>query len=593
MMNVDEGLRTPSKGPKPSSVSSPSNPVRGGARKGIKNAKITNFFPKVNSPLGRNNSNSNYEPSDNDQPQVDDASREASSSSVKVADVCPGETFPLKKNELPKEYVFIVPSSDDDTNVSSKGSTNRRRKPPSIHSNNSKSADGFVLTCANNELAMEAKRRTPRLPPSERQEATSNHEMISIATRSSSRDSRSRDSIPEKRLRAEPAHIQAYNQNSGQKINRIQPTLIGTRTKMVDFQSVPSDLNLPREKAQELIEKLFLVKMPDEFFLFWEFAKTINHRKPCSAFAHAYLEWVLVGPFDVLSGLITDFHGFSKESLLRHCRFYYDPPELQTVIMKKDSHMTHFGYYRDEPHQTNPIVVMNCPNKGGQIHEVGDDLFTLLRGELDSAITSLTTSSQDGPPLTSSSSKASRGAKSSETNKQSQLEKAKAKQELTMIRDKLIDFCSSHENLSCESWSRTKSRHSKLNAKTLNMIGIVVPIDDGDGYRSLGITDTRMKTILNRISDFKDDDKTKCSLYKELYTIINNASLATDEGDPGMGLELGLDLFYNGDPFFHKNVEFLLTTAYEELQRNVFTQILKAHLEDRRKDDKVSLLEIP
>lgn len=595
-MNLDEGLRTPSKGPRPSATPSPSNASKGSAKKGIKNAKITNFFPKVNSPMGRNNSNSNHEQSENDQQQIEDLSRDASSSSIKVPDQISLEIATNKKTDLTKEYVFIVPSSDDDTNVSSKGSAVRRRKPPSVHSNNSRSSDGFVLTRTNNELGIEPKRRTQKTLAAEKHDSNSNNEIIasSPVTRSSSRDSRSRDSIPEKRLRAESAQIQNFNQNSSQRINRIQPTLIGTRTKMIDFQSVPSDLNMPRDKAMNLIHKLFLVKMPEDFFLFWDFAKTINHRKPCSAFAQGCLDWTLVGPYDVLSGLITDFHGFSKESLLRHCRFYFDPPEFQTVIVKKDAPKTHYGYFRDEPDQVNPIVVMNRLSQGGQLHEVGDNLFTLLKGELESAIGSLSKASQEAPPLTSSSSKAPRGSKSSETsNKQSQLEKAKAKQELTIIRDKLIDFCSSHPNLSCESWSRTNGRHCKRNAKTLNTVGIVVPMDGDVGYRALGLTDNKLKTILNRISDFKDDDKTKCNLYKDIHQLITNSNLANDECDFGMGLELGLDLFYNGDTFFHKDIEFLLTNAYTLLGRNEYIEILKAHLSDRKKDDKVSLLEVP
>lgn len=592
-MNIEEGLRTPSKGAKPGSTSSPSTTTtRGSAKKPTKNAKITNFFTKVNSPLNRNNSNSNNDQIENEQHQAEDLSKDASSSSMKVPESLASD-MAKKKGATPKEYVFIIPSSDDDTNISTKGSTrSSRRKPPSVHSSNSKSSDGLILTNTNNELGIGLRKKSASSSQnSDRVETASNHELPSTPTRSSGRDSRSRDSLPEKKLKLDS--VQTSNQGSGQKvINRIQPTLLRSRTKMIDFQSVPSDLNMPREQASELIERLFLVKMPEDFFLFWEFAKTINHRKPCSAFSHAYLEWILAGPYDVLSGLITDFHGFSKENLLRHCRYYYDPPEFQTVIVKKDANMTHYGYYRDEPEQDKPIVVVNRAAQGGQFQEVGDNLFTLLRSELDTSIATLSKSSQEIPTLTfsSSSSKTPRGKSNDSSNKQSQLEKAKAKQELTIIRDKLIDFCSSHENLSCESWSRTHTRRSKRSAKTLNTVGIVVPKDGDVGYRDLGLTDAKLKTMLTRISDFKDD-KTKCSLYKELHQIITNANMANDECDFGMGLELGLDLFYQGDDFFHKDIEFLLSNAYTLLDRSNFTDILKAHLEERKNSDQVSLLD--
>ena len=633
-MNVDEHLKvTPSKGTRPGSTSSPS--TRGSGKKATKNAKITNFFTKVNSPLNKNNSNSNQTAEQSENQQIDDLSKDASSSSMKAPctdEIANGNGKVSKIAN--KEYVFIVPTSDDDTNASTtKGSqaASKRKRPPSVHSNNSKSSDGFILTTNNNnELGLARKRRI--LDQQQQHEgvtvrggsdSSSNQEVPSTPTtntRSSGRDSRSRDSLPEsisKRLKVEHSQLsnQSSGQHSGKLVTRIQPTMISCRTKMVDFQSVPSDLNLPRDQAQKLIEKLFLVKMPEDFYLFWEFAKTINHRKPCSAFSHAQLEWNLVGPFDVLSGLITDFHGFSKESLLRHCRFYYDPPEFQTVIVKKDEPFTHYGYYRDEPQQNKPIVAMNKANLGGQLHEAGDNLFTLLRCELESAIGCLSKSSQDiatEPTFLSSSSRNPRSASDNTTptkapppngstpemilpgtptnHKQTQLERAKVKQELTIIRDKLLDFCANHENISSESWSRTRTRRAKRCAKTLNTIGIVVPIDGDIGYRNLGVNDVKLRTMLARISEYKDD-KSKCGLYKELHQIINNTNMANDECDFGMGLELGLDLFYTGDQFFHKDVDFLLSNAYTLLGRSEFCDILKAHLEERRSSNKVSLLD--
>lgn len=589
-MNTEENLRTtPSKGTRPGSTSSPSSNTRGSAKKATKNAKITNFFTKVNSPLNKN-SNSNAEQSENEHQLIgDELSKDASSSQSMKAPSSGAEDATKNKTTGNKEYVFIIPSSDDDTNISTKGSqTSRRRKPPSVQSNNSKSSDSFILTSANNELTIGRRKRNAD-SLIDRYESNSNHESTSrTPTRSSSRDSKSRDSMPEKRLKTE--HAQNSNHSSAQKvITRIQPTMISCRTKMIDFQSVPSDLNLPRDQAESMIERLFLVKMPEDFFLFWEFAKTINHRKPCSAFSLAHLEWNLVGPYDVLSGLITDFHGFSKEHLLRHCRYYYDPPEFQTLIIKKDENMTHYGYYRDEPSQDKPIVVMNRAALGGQFFEAGDNLFTLLKSELESSIGNLSKSSQEIPTLTSSS---TRTPSSSESiNKQYQLERAKAKQELTIIRDKLLDFCSTHENVSFESWSRTNTRKANRNAKTLNTIGIVIPKDSEATHRDLGITDTRLKTMLSRISEFKED-KSKCGHYKELQQLISKTNVASSsECDPALCLELGLDLFYQGEEIFHKDVELLLTSAYTKLARLEFLDILKCHLEERNNSDKVSLLD--
>lgn len=593
-MNIEEGLRTPSKSSKQGTTSSPSTgttttTTRSSAKKATKNAKITNFFTKVNSPLTRNSSNSNQEHCENDIQQSDELSKDASSSSMKAPESCIGEICKRKG----KEYVFIIPSSDDDTNTSTKGSTNRRRKPPSVHSSNSKSSDGMILTSTNNELGLGTKKRNL---PGDKQDASSNQEALSSTpTRSSGRDSRSRDSLPEKRLKIEGISTinsasQSCSPGGGQRITRIQPTLIRSRTKMIDFQSVPSDLNLPRGQAASLIEKLFLVKMPEDFFLFWDFAKTINHRKPCSAFSHAHLDWNLVGPYDVLSGLITDFHGFSRENLLRHCRYYYDPPELQTVIVKKDSNITHYGYFRDDPDQDKPIVVMNRAAFGCQLQEVGDNLFTLLRAELDNSIANLSKSSQEIPAFSSSSTRATRSRSNDSINKQSQLEKAKAKQELTIIRDKLIDFCSSHENISGESWSRTDTRRAKVRTKTLHTIGLVIP-KELDTRQDLGLTETKLKTMLNQISESNVEDKSKCPVYSELKKVISRILDDSERCDPALGLELGLNLFCQGDTFYHNDVDLLLNKAYTLLGRLKFIVILKSHLELRKKGDKVSLLD--
>jgi hypothetical protein len=506
MMNVETNQQrtTPSKG--------------GSAKKATKNAKITNFFTKVNS---------------------DQLTSPEDSSSMK-APLGLDETAKKSSDVSNKDYVFIIPSSDDDTNAS----TTKRKRAPSTHSGNSRSSDGFVLINANNELGIARKKRVLDLVSSESNSSNNGGSVTPTPSQTPPRGV-SRDSTP-------------TNQSDGPKITRIQPTMIGCRTKMVDFQSVPSDLNLPRDQAFKLIEKLFYVKMPEDFFLFWDFAKTINHRKPCSAFRKHLGLW-LVGPFDVMSGLISNFHGFSKENLLRHCRYYYDPPQFQTVIVKKDEYFTHYGYYRDDPHQENPIVVMNRAATGGQINEAGDNLFTLLRSELESSIAALSKASQEVPTFSSSSSRTPRSMKA-QSEKQSQLEKARTKQELTIIRDKLLDFCSSHENLSSEAWSRTSARLSKR-----------------IGYHDLTTNDPKFKAL---ITGYINDT----NMYNELRQIIEHTLTIEDSQ---RRFELGMTLFYSGDPIFHNDIESLLKTSMDA----VFFEILRSHLDERKQGDKVSLLD--
>lgn len=65
----------------------------------------------------------------------------------------------------------------------------------------------------------------------------------------------------------------------------------------------------------------------------------------------AFDEWSvdLVGPFDVLAGRFDGATGLTAEDFLRHWRYFYDPPEFQTVARMvgsagKDG--LHFGYLR-------------------------------------------------------------------------------------------------------------------------------------------------------------------------------------------------------------------------------------------------------
>lgn len=56
---------------------------------------------------------------------------------------------------------------------------------------------------------------------------------------------------------------------------------------------------------------------------------------------------------------------------------------------------------------------------------------------------------------------------------------------------------------------------------------------------------------------------------------------ANDECDYGMGLELGLDLFFHGNQYFHTLIGHLLPVAYDLLQREQFGRISTEHLKQR------------
>ena len=90
--------------------------------------------------------------------------------------------------------------------------------------------------------------------------------------------------------------------------------------------------------------------------------------------------------------------------------------------------------------------------------------------------------------------------------------------------------------------------------------------------------------MFKKIVDSKTEQQ-RLSNFDPLQEIIQFVQFANDECDYGEGLELGLDLFANGSPIFHKATRNLLTVAYSLLGRDEFGEIIEAHLDDRRKDD--------
>ena len=67
----------------------------------------------------------------------------------------------------------------------------------------------------------------------------------------------------------------------------------------------------------------------------------------CTAALAPALKLHLVGPFDVLAG---KFHvprrANGAPNCLLHYRYYYDPPELMTVLKGEDDTLFHMGYFR-------------------------------------------------------------------------------------------------------------------------------------------------------------------------------------------------------------------------------------------------------
>ena len=125
---------------------------------------------------------------------------------------------------------------------------------------------------------------------------------------------------------------------------------------------------------QETISKLFLTDMPQDFYQFYEFCKENSKNDPALAFKIVDLK--LVGPFDVLGGHFSEIE--DKEKCLTHWRYYYDPPEFQTILKGNDKDGLHFGYWRDDPRKMPVFVARNNANVSCKIFPIAENLFGTL-----------------------------------------------------------------------------------------------------------------------------------------------------------------------------------------------------------------------
>ncbi|KAG7276772.1 hypothetical protein CRUP_001913, partial [Coryphaenoides rupestris] len=130
-----------------------------------------------------------------------------------------------------------------------------------------------------------------------------------------------------------------------------------------------------------------------------------------------------------------------------------------------------------------------------------------------------------------------------------------------------------------------KLRDKKVVTKTFHGAGIVVPVDKNDvGYRELPETDAGLKRICKAIAEARSDEE-RVKAFGPLQEMITFVQFANDECDYGMGYELGIDLFCYGSHYFYKVIRQLLPMAYNLLKRNLFGEILEAHLASRSHDN--------
>ncbi|XP_034240414.1 histone PARylation factor 1 [Thrips palmi] len=336
------------------------------------------------------------------------------------------------------------------------------------------------------------------------------------------------------------------------------PSQDAASTVTVDVHSFDSEPELPPSPSdiKQSIKQKFLVEMPEDFYLFWDFCESVNGSNPALAFKDLGLR--LVGPFDVLSSHFKLDSSQRKQSLfLLHWRYYYDPPGFQTVLKGDDTKQFHIGYFRDDPKSMPAFLASNCAAKDGVFTQVAENIF----GAVNAYLNDLKKASN--PFLQS---------------------------KIARLQKSLQDYAKGSDITLDTKTQAMRLRDRKSVSKTFNGLGLVVPVEKRTeiGYRELIETDVNLKRILKRIAEAERQDVKDKGL-DQLQQVITAANIANDECDFGTSVELGLDLFAFGGPEFDQSALQLLTTGYTLLGRPEFAKIARVHINNRQKGVKLDM----
>ncbi|KAI4503659.1 hypothetical protein M0802_001062 [Mischocyttarus mexicanus] len=306
---------------------------------------------------------------------------------------------------------------------------------------------------------------------------------------------------------------------------------------------------------KENIKNLLLVDMPEDFYQFYEFCKLISEKEPLMALKSVQL--YLVGPFDILSKKLKSYTNNNKEKYLRHWRYYYDPPEFQTIIRgNKDG--LHFGYWRDECNEKPIYVAKNKANIDCIIQPVAENLF----GAINICI-----------------------------EEKWKVANIFEKSGIAQLQKKLKEFAQKNDITLEKKTDRMIKRERNVIVRTFHKAGIVVPYNKKTqlGYRELSVTDKELQQILTKMDEAGSlEERTK--IMSKLEEVVRLATIAADECDFGTCLELAHDLFSSGNTHVEKIALQMFTIAYTHLDRPEFLQIIKSHLKNRKRGDDLSVI---
>ncbi|XP_055343406.1 histone PARylation factor 1-like [Paramacrobiotus metropolitanus] len=323
---------------------------------------------------------------------------------------------------------------------------------------------------------------------------------------------------------------------------------------------------IEQEHMQEVVENVYRLRMPKDFFDFWNFSCRTNPMNPRMALSAAGIE--LVGPFDILAGDVD----YKPSNLLElqdlantHWRYYYDVPEFQTCLRVTGmGSQLHYGYFRDDPYDLPVFVASNDAGKDCKITEHGGNLFA--------AVHKLIETMRDDPSI------------------EDRTPLAELQEVVKLHAEKF--------NHSLALSVETRAHRQAVVTSTWHGAGFVgneKSSSDNTLAKRHHLSDKDLLHLFEEVC--REDDiheevgkQRKAKAEEKLDAIGKLTEKDAQDGIYDTTLELGINIFCYGNTILHKYAKAHLERGYELFGRDFFRDITKAHIEKRTRGDELSRL---
>ncbi|UJR15847.1 hypothetical protein I4U23_002773 [Adineta vaga] len=302
-------------------------------------------------------------------------------------------------------------------------------------------------------------------------------------------------------------------------------------------------MELAELHGEKLLSYLYQMEFPNDLHEFWNFCSNMNKTNPQDVLKNS-LNLELVGPFEILGSALKTCKTLPNMHL--HYRYYYDTPEFMTIIrtLNKQSQF-HIGYYRDSPDELPSFLASNDASVNNQFKICGDNIFAAIYSYARHLL------------------------------------KSTDKSDLKSFISDLENYAKKHKFSLDETTSKITARKKKVNCTLLNSLGMVVPCENDIGYRPVPFTKDQFKKVCDKFCNSSSEELSE-KADDDLQHVITCIQFANDECDYGEGLEFGLNLFLYGASKLHSRVLTLLPLGYKLLHRELYGEIITAHLSSGR-----------